>query len=139
MPEYEISDDPHRVDFEVVWTFLSTEAYWCRWRNRSDVERQVRGAWRVVGVYERIGGAQVGFARAVSDGVSEAYLADVFILAPHRGQGLSERMMSVMVDEGPGSNFRWFLSTRDAHDLYAKFGFEAPDERVMVRPGRFLG
>ena len=66
---YDVDTDPERVDLDTVWEFLSTEAYWGRWRSRADVEAQVRSAWRVAGVYER-NGAMAGFARAVSDGVA---------------------------------------------------------------------
>jgi len=76
---YVVDDDAERVDVDAVWQFLSTQAYWGRWRRREDVAAQVRSAWRVVGVYRCDSGALVGFARAVSDGVSLAYLADVFI------------------------------------------------------------
>lgn len=130
---YEVDDDPRRIDLEVVWQYLSTEAYWNRWRTRRDVERQVRDAWRVVGVYEKSDGSMVGFARAFSDGVSDAYLGDVFVLGQHRGRGLSKGLLAMMIDEGPGRSFRWMLVTSDAHGLYSQFGFEAPDQRVMVR------
>ena len=92
---YEVDDDPLRIDVGVVWQFLSTEAYWNRWRSREDVERQWRGAWRVVGVYGS-DGAMVGGARAISDGVSDAYLGDMFVVPPHRGRGLRE---AVVVDD----------------------------------------
>ena len=82
----EVSDDRSRVDFDVVWGFLSTAAYWGRWRSRDDVAEQVRGAWRVVGAYASDGG-MVGFARAFSDGVAGAYLADLFVLPSWRGPG----------------------------------------------------
>jgi GNAT superfamily N-acetyltransferase len=131
---YEVDDDPARVDLDVVWQFLSTEAYWNRWRTRSDVDRQVQSAWRVVGAYEVATGATVGFARAISDGVSDAYLGDMFVVAQHRGRGLSKRLLKLMIDDGPGRRFRWMLVTSDAHGLYSKFGFEVPDERVLVRP-----
>jgi hypothetical protein len=77
---YELDDDPARVDRDAVWHFLSTEAYWGKSRTRDDFERQFAGAWRVVGAYESAGGGQAGFARAISDGVAFAYLADVFVL-----------------------------------------------------------
>jgi GNAT superfamily N-acetyltransferase len=131
---YEVDDDPARVDLDAVWEFLSTQAYWNRWRTRDDVERQVRGAWRSVGAYESTCGAMVGFARAVSDGISEAYLGDMFVLEPHRGRGLASRILTTMIDDGPGWHFRWILVTSDAHGLYSKFGFARPDERMMVRP-----
>ena len=66
----EYDDDPARVDRDAVWAFLSTEAYWARWRDRAAVEAQLDSAWRLVGAYERGSGRLVGFARAFSDGVA---------------------------------------------------------------------
>ncbi|WP_431801440.1 GNAT family N-acetyltransferase [Microbacterium sp. bgisy203] len=133
---YELDDDPGRLQPDAIWEWLSTEAYWGRQRSRSDVDAQIAGAWRVVGAYCADTGALVGFARAVSDGVSFAYLADVFVREEHRGHDLGKRLISRMVDEGPGRNFRWVLFTRDAHGLYEQFGFAAPDANAMVRPAR---
>jgi len=135
---YTLDDDPERLDLEVIWTFLSTEAYWHRWRTREDVAAQVAGAWRVVGAYDETG-AQVGFCRALSDGVCEAYLADVFVLAGHRGHGLGKALVAAMVEDGPGPHLRWTLFTGDAHGFYAQFGFAPPDGTAMVRPGRHPG
>jgi GNAT superfamily N-acetyltransferase len=134
---YEMDDDPARLDFDVIWGFLSTQAYWHRWRTAEQVRAQVDGAWRVVGAYDVATGNQVGFARALSDGICEAYLADVFVLRAHRGHGLGKRLVSTMVDDGPGAHLRWWLATGDAHGLYEQFGFTAPDPTVLVRPGRF--
>ncbi|MFD9892500.1 GNAT family N-acetyltransferase [Amycolatopsis sp. NPDC059027] len=120
---YELDDDPARVDLDVVWKFLSTEAYWARWRTRAQVEAQVRNAWRIVGAYETSGGRQVGFGRAFSDGVAMAYLADVFVVPDARGTGLGKELVREMVDNGPGANFRWMLHTSDAHELYRQYGF----------------
>lgn len=133
---YLVDDDASRVDLDAVWEFLSTEAYWGRDRTRDVVEYQVRTAWRVVAAYEVESGKLVGFARALSDGCTIAYLADVFVLPEHRGQGLSVRMLSKMIDEGPGVKFRWLLHTRDAHGLYAKFGFGPPGPRLVERPAQ---
>ena len=130
---YTVDDDPARVDLEVVWRFLSTEAYWGRWRTREDVVRQFQAAWRVVGAYRD--GAMVGCARAVSDGVAFGYLADVFVLPEHRGHGLGRRLVGTMIDDGPGAGFRWLLHTSDAHGLYAGFGFATPDATLLERPG----
>ncbi|MCC2031789.1 GNAT family N-acetyltransferase [Microbacterium allomyrinae] len=133
---YDLDDDPSRIQLDAVWAWLSTEAYWGRWRTRDQVETQVRNAWRVVGAYSRDTGELVGFARAVSDGVGFAYLADVFVLSEHRGQGLGKRLLRLMIDDGPGSDMRWILFTGDAHGLYRGFGFAEPDETAMVRPAR---
>jgi GNAT superfamily N-acetyltransferase len=133
---YEVDDDAARIDIHVVWQFLSTEAYWNRWRTFEDVERQWREAWRVVGVYDVVNGSMVAGARAISDGVSEVYLGDMFVIPQHRKRGLSARLLTMMIDDGPGRDFRWMLVTSDAHGLYSKFGFAPPDDRVMVRPPR---
>jgi GNAT superfamily N-acetyltransferase len=131
--EYEIDSDRERVDRDVVWNFLSTSAYWGRWRTRADLENQMDAAWRVVGAYA-VDGTPVGCARATSDGCASAYLADVFILEAHRGQGLGQALLREMIDDGPGVAFRWMLHTGDAHRLYAKFGFAEPDTTYMERP-----
>jgi GNAT superfamily N-acetyltransferase len=136
-PAYVIDDDPARVDRDVVWEFLSGHAYWGRWRTREAVERQVDQAWRVAGAYEKAGGRMVGFARAVSDGVALAYLTDLFVVPEHRGRGLGVALVRIMIEEGPGADFRWMLHTGDAHALYAKFGFAAPDRTYLERPSRF--
>jgi GNAT superfamily N-acetyltransferase len=135
VPAYEYDDDPARVDREVLWEFFSTEAYWGRWRTRDDVERQIAASWRVVGAYEPGSGRMVGFARAVSDGVVLAYLADVFVVAGARGRGVGTGLVRAMIDDGPGAGFRWMLHTLDAHALYERFGFRPPDATYLERPG----
>ncbi|MGI5128479.1 ACT domain-containing protein [Pseudonocardia sp. CA-107938] len=131
--DFETDDDPARIDRDVVWGYLSTEAYWGRSRVRADVEAQLDSAWKVVGAYRRGTGEMVGFARAVGDGVSFAYLADVFVLSSARGAGLGKALVAAMIDDGPPL-MRWTLFTDDAHGLYARFGFVATDATAMVRP-----
>ena len=133
---YEIDDDPARVDRDAVWEFLSRHVYWARWRDRAAVDAQIDGAWRVVAAY-RPDGATVGFARAISDGVAFAYLADVYVVPAERGTGLGVALVGAMIERGPGARFRWTLHTNDAHELYARFGFAAPDGTYLERPGRF--
>ena len=135
---FELDDDPGRVDRDALWAFLSREAYWGRWRSRADLEHQLDSAWRVVGAYETGSGRMAGFARAVSDGVAYAYLADVFVVADARGQGLGTALVETMIDRGAGAAFRWCLHTADAHALYEKFGFARPDGNYLERPGRHL-
>ena len=128
---YELDDDPARVDVDAVHRYLSENSYWAPGRPRETVERLVREAARVVGVYR--GGEQVGFARAVTDGVAVAYLADVFVLADHQGRGLGKELVREMVERGPYAHVRWLLHTRDAQGLYAQVGFGPPGERLMER------
>jgi GNAT superfamily N-acetyltransferase len=131
---YVLSPDPLRIDRDWVWSMLSTEAYWLRWRTRADVETQMDRAWKLLGAYDADTGAQVGYARALSDGVGDAFLSDVIVDPGHRGRGIGKMLMTAMVDDGPGAELRWVLFTDDAHGLYAQFGFTAPDDRTMVRP-----
>jgi GNAT superfamily N-acetyltransferase len=135
--DYELNDDPQRVDRDIVTEFLTTEAYWGRWRRREEIERQLDTAWRVLGAYQRSTGEMVGFARAFSDGVGAAYLADLFVLRAHRGRGLGARLVQTMIDDGPGATMRWMLHTADAHDLYSRFGFRPPDSTYLERPANF--
>ena len=130
---YELDDDPARIDAGAVFAFLA-EAYWSKGRPRETVERLIREAQRVVGLYHE--GRQVGFTRTVSDGVSITYLADVYVLPEHRGRGLGLELVRFSVEEGPYADRAWLLHTRDMHALYAKLGFGAPDERVMARAAR---
>jgi len=133
--DYEFDDDPGRIDADAAWSFLSTEAYWARWRERGDFEAQLAVSWRVVGAYDT-SGAMVGMARAISDGLNLAYLCDVFVLPEHRGRGLGYRLVEEMIDNGPGADFRWMLHTNDAHELYRRFGFAEPTGRYLERPSR---
>lgn len=129
---FEVDDDPERIDVEAVHDFVSNHSYWAPGRAREEQERLVREAQRVVGVYQK--GRQIGFARAVSDGASVTYLADVYVLPEYRGRGLGEELVREMVENGPYADKRWILHTADAHQLYEKFGFGPPSERVMERP-----
>ena len=128
---FELDDDPARVDVDEVHRFLASDSYWARGRSRETVERLVRTADRVVGVYD--GERQIGFARAVSDGVAFAYLADVYVLAAYRGRGLGVELVREIVENGPYADCKWLLHTGDAHGLYRKLGFGPPSERLMER------
>jgi GNAT superfamily N-acetyltransferase len=130
---YELDDDPARIDREAAHAFL-TESYWAKGRSRETQDALIDGAARVVGLYHE--GAQVGFTRTISDGHTQSYLADVYVLDEHRGRGLGVELVRFSVDEGPFARTKWFLHTADAHDLYRKFGFEKPGERALERGSR---
>ena len=127
----ELDDDPTRIDVDAVHDFLSNHAYWAIGRPRETVERTVREASRVVGLYAD--GRQVGFARAFTDGVAAAYLADVYVVPELRGRGLGTELVRAMVEGAPWPGVRWLLHTRDAHELYRRVGFGTPSERAMER------
>jgi GNAT superfamily N-acetyltransferase len=127
---YELDDDPARIDRAAVHGYL-TRSYWAEGRSRDVQDDLVDGAARVVGLYVR--GEQIGFSRALSDGHAQSYLADVYVLEEHRGRGLGVELVRFSVDEGPLAGTKWYLHTRDAHDLYRKFGFTEPSERALER------
>lgn len=128
---YELDDDPRRIDREAVHRYLSEEAYWARGRAREVQDELIDGAARVVGLY--FDGAQVGFTRTLSDGHTQSYLADVYVLEEHRGRGLGVEVVRFTVDEGPFTKTKWLLHTADAHDLYRKLGFGEPGDRLLER------
>jgi GNAT superfamily N-acetyltransferase len=133
---YELDDDPGRVQLAAVHAFMANSSYWARGRSLDTTAAAIAGSARVVGLYRD--GAQVGFARAVSDGATYAYLADVYVLSDHRGRGLGLELVREVVDRGPLRALRWALNTADAQKLYAKLGFsgDAPSYPAMERPRR---
>ena len=129
---FELDDDRSRIDREAVHRYLSEESYWARGRPRDVQDALVESSQRVVGLYDE--GRQVGFSRTVTDGHVHAYLADVYVLEEFRGRGLGVELVRFSVDESPFAGCRWVLHTADAHELYRKFGFAEPDERLLERP-----
>jgi GNAT superfamily N-acetyltransferase len=127
---YELDDDPARIDRDAVHSYL-TRSYWAQGRSREVQDALIESAARVVGLYH--GGELIGFSRTLSDGHAQSYLADVYVLDEHRGRGLGVDLVGFSVDEGPLARTKWFLHTRDAHDLYRKFGFGEPSDRVLER------
>ncbi|MHB8234303.1 MAG: GNAT family N-acetyltransferase [Solirubrobacteraceae bacterium] len=134
---FELDDDRARIDVDAVHAFISTQSYWGLGRERALVVQAIEGSTRVVGLYLDDGsqGGQVGFARAVSDGTSVAYLADVYVLPVHRGRGLGLELVREMVERS-FEGVRWMLHTADAQPLYAKLGFVEgdPPYPLMERP-----
>ena len=129
---YELDDDRSRIDREAVHRYLGGESYWAKGRARDVQDALIESSERVVGLYHD--GAQVGFSRTVSDGRVHSYLADVYVLEEHRGRGLGVALVRFSVEEGPYARTRWMLHTADAHELYRKFGFTEPGDRVLERP-----
>ena len=135
-----ISDDRSLLDLDVIHGFLAG-SYWSEGIPRELLERAIENSISF-GVYES--GRQVGFARVVTDRATFAYLADVFVLEPYRGRGLSKRLIQVITfhPELQGLH-RWHLVTRDAHGLYRRLGFcdlrDASWHMEIVAPGIYKG
>ena len=128
--DYLVSSDPARIDLVEVHRALSEGSYWARGRPFDVQRRAIEHSALVVGAYAA-SGAQVGFARMVTDLATFAWLCDVYVLTKHQGGGLGTAMVGAIVDHPDVAGVRWqFLATRDAHQLYAKFGYRALDDPV---------
>lgn len=128
---YELDDDRRRIDVDAVHAYI-TESYWAKGRTRERMQAALEGSARVIGLYAP-DGSQAGFARVISDSTTYAYLADVFVLEQHRGNGLGVELVREAVDSEPWKQMSWHLRTKDAHTLYEKFGFRPPTERSLER------
>jgi GNAT superfamily N-acetyltransferase len=128
---FEISTERARLDIRLIHEELSERSYWAQGRALSSVARSIEHSLPF-GVYTQ--GRQVGFARVVTDYATFAWLADVFVLAEFRGQGLGKWLLEVIVTHPELQGLRrWVLATKDAHELYRRYGFAelAQPERWM--------
>jgi GNAT superfamily N-acetyltransferase len=120
---YTISTDKSMLDMELIHRFLSERSYWARNISLEVVARSIENSL-CFGVYE--GDSQVGFARAVTDYATIAYVADVFVIESHRGRGISKQLMTAILEHPALRGLRrWHLVTTDAQRLYEQFGFHA--------------
>jgi N-acetylglutamate synthase-like GNAT family acetyltransferase len=132
--DMEISCDQSRIDVSLVHEFLRT-SYWAEGRSRETVERSIRHSL-CFGAYSA--GRQIAFARVITDRAVFAYLADVFVVPEFRQRGVSKALLRAILAHPDLQTLRTFsLGTRDAHGLYAQFGFEPirEPERLMAKYG----
>ena len=128
--EFVVTTDLGSLDEELIHRVLS-QSYWAKGIPRAVVTRSIRSSlcFAVLKGHE-----QVGFARVITDYATYAYLADVFILEEYRGRGLGKFLMQCIIQHPELQGLRrWTLATRDAHDLYAQFGF-----KPLANPDRFM-
>jgi GNAT superfamily N-acetyltransferase len=125
------SGDKTLLQPDVIHDYLCGESYWAKGIPRDLLMEAIRGSM-CFGVYENE--KQIGFARVVTDGATFGYLADVFVLEEYRGKGISKELMRFIMEQPVCKKFRRFmLATKDAHGLYARFGFKA-----LASPERFM-
>lgn len=130
--QFIISDDKSRLDVTLIHRFLSEESYWAKGIPLEVVQRSIEHSL-CVGVYTKTG-AQIAFARAVTDYATFAYLGDVFVLPDYRGKNVALRLVRLLLDHPDVQGLRrWMLATWDAHGLYERAGFQP-----LARPDRWL-
>jgi N-acetylglutamate synthase-like GNAT family acetyltransferase len=128
---YFLSTDPALLDVSLIHAFLSEQSYWAPGIPREVVERSLKNSL-CFGLFHE--SQQVGFARLVTDRATFAWLGDVFVIDAHRGQGLGVWMIESLLTHPDLQGLRrMLLGTRDAHGLYARFGFTP-----LAAPARFL-
>lgn len=128
-PPLEVTDDRSRIDFDVVYGFLS-KTYWAPNIPRETMQRAIDGSMCFTLLRDD---RQIGFARVITDRATFAYLADVFVLDAEQGQGAGTFFMGAVFAHPDLQGLRRFmLATRDAHNLYRKFGFAAPAKPEML-------
>ena len=128
--KYHISTDKSLLDLDMIQGFLR-EAYWCVGIPKAVVERSIANSL-CFGAYDESGN-QAGFARVVTDKATFAYLADVFVLEAHRGQGISKMIMEAYTTHPDLQGLRrHMLATSDAHGLYKNYGFTPIPEPEML-------
>jgi GNAT superfamily N-acetyltransferase len=134
--EFLLSTDRSRLDLKKIHGFL-TRCYWANGIPKETVARSIEHSL-CFGMYNTE--TEVGFARVISDYATFAYLGDVFVLEPYRGQGLGKWMLQcIMAHPCLQGLRRWTLLTRDAHALYAQFGFtpvKAPERYMEIHNPR---
>ena len=133
---YEIDTDPERLDLLRVHHWLSTDTYWATGRPTETVVEAARNSVNF-GAYDAEG-AQVAYARVVTDHATFAWLCDVYVDRAHRGRGVGSLLTRAVVDGlRPLELKRVILSTLDAHEVYARVGFvpwPTPDRLMLLQP-----
>lgn len=126
-----ISTDKTKLNIELIHDYLCNESYWAKNIPFGIVRKSIEGSL-CFGVYHD--NEQAGFARVITDHATFGYLADVFILEKFCGKGLGKWLMKIIMGHPELQGFRrWMLATKDAHGLYAVFGFKPLEnpERIM--------
>jgi len=131
--DYFVSTDRVLLDLNLIHDYLSNQSYWATGRSLETIRRSIENSLSF-GLYNDATREQLGFARVITDYATFAWVADVFILDGARGQGLGKWLMEIILAHPELQGFRrWILATKDAHELYRRFGFEE-----LKRPERWM-
>ncbi|MCV2362707.1 GNAT family N-acetyltransferase [Paucibacter sp. DJ1R-11] len=118
---FRISTELQDQDLDVIHRYLSEQAPWCLGIPKATLAQALAHSL-CFGAF--LDGAQVGFARVVTDRTTFAYLCDVFVLPEQQGRACSRALMdAVMAHPDLQTLRRFLLATSTAAGLYAKYGF----------------
>lgn len=134
MTAWSVSNELKSDDIETAYRWISSESYWAKGLPKAIFERSVENS--LCFALRDAAGSLRAFARVVTDKATFAYLCDVFVCTSVRGQGAGKTLIGAIMEHPELQDLRrWMLATRDAHGLYAQYGFEAVEnpERLMIR------
>ena len=133
--EFLIDTNKKKLNLDFIHSYLSEHSYWATGRSRETIQRSIRHSLSF-GIYDSAANQQIGFGRVITDYATFAWIADVFVIENYRGRGLAKWLMEIMIAHPKLQRFRrWVLATKDAHELYRRYGFvelQKPD-RWMER------
>lgn len=135
MADYVFSDDPTRIDVDIVHQYLAEESYWAKGRTIDVVRKSIRNSHCLAAYTEN--GEMAAFARVITDWATMYYICDLFVLAGHRRRGLGKELVRRITSHPVLEGLAGMLLTADAHGLYSQYGFEQSEEvskRFMRRP-----
>jgi GNAT superfamily N-acetyltransferase len=134
--QYVVSSDTRHIDRDLVWRFLRDQSYWAAGVPRDVMDRAIDGSlcFSVFDGDPARGAPQVGFARVVTDRATVGWLCDVFVVEAQRGKGAGKALMDAVMSHPDLLGLRRvLLATRDAHGLYARYGFQR-----LAEPARWM-
>ncbi|TYB83871.1 MAG: GNAT family N-acetyltransferase [Kosmotoga sp.] len=128
--DYTINNEKEKLDQNTIVNYILNESYWGKDRTESQIKESIKNSL-CFGLYKN--SEMIGFARVITDYAVLYYLCDVFVLKEHRGKGLGKWLIETTINSPHLKNLKGFLNTKDAQDLYRKFGFKDAGNSAMVK------
>ncbi len=129
------SNDKSKLQINVIHTYLSQTSYWAKNIPLEIVTKAIENSF-CYACYTN--NQQIAFARVITDAATFGYLADVFVINEYQGKGVGKLLIDfIMKDEQLKGLRRFMLATKDAHELYKKFGFNplsTPERMMEIKP-----
>ena len=121
MSEVIIKTGKEHMDIKEIHRFLSEDSYWAKGIPYEVVNHSLTHSF-CIGAFVK--GKQIGFGRVITDYYTFGWFADIYVLSEHRGQGISKKMLSHILEQPWSKRLRRkMLNTKDAHGLYRQFQF----------------
>lgn len=129
----ELTGDHGRIDWELLRHDLIDDDF-----HNGRTTHQLRRSFEnsAIAVYAMEGSRCIGTARALSDGVCNAYVVDVWTHSTYRNRGVASAMMNTIIEACPGQHI--YLFSDDAVDFYKRLGFSERPVGLEIVSGAWL-